>query len=756
MAKTKDGPVIDKAARAKNHPSMKVDWGLKVRESLIERSATRLDSIEKIGSGNFIVGGNPRMGDHFDHYEVAYVGRRWQCSCQEHQGGEFRGLCSHIIACMLWETRPRINWEPEPEQSILWIEDDRPRRKIRFLDETEEPVTEPERVELDRDGAAIDSPGTAYGMVCSEESSQEVDPKGGASGPDPLDALILPSWAPSLRPHQDKALRDIYAAAQAGKRCIIVEAPTGAGKTLIGECAAQMLDARAIYVCTTKSLQEQFMADFPEARMIKGRANYPTQKKSFPEWSCEDCDWKKDRGCSYCFDRGSCSYLVAKRQAEKARIAVANTAYYLAMSNGAARVDNVPGYLGHDEDTGTSYGLKGRGLAIFDEADELENVLLGWVEFRVGPRILRDLQADSQLESKGGQLSIRKPIPPLPDPQKSRWPERIKWLEAVAGEALRLHDLAVQEEKEREIKRWWKVYEQAQWVLEDLGESRAEADESKEPWVYDVENGAAIFKPVRVAKYGNRIFQHAHVNLIVSATIVAPQQFAEDLGIPAEDYAFITVDCAFPKERRPMFATPCANVTSKEKDKAYPALVKRIREIVTQHPDRTLVHTVSYDLARYLADELRPVLGNRVITYGGSAERDWALEQLRGHPQGVLLAPSMERGINLKGNDCRNVIVAKVPWPNMGDKRVKRRKYQPTPRAGQLWYSIQTLRAIIQMTGRGMRSESDWCRTWILDEQFLRLWRECRHLLPKWWAEAVQTNDRDPIAMLGIDREAIC
>lgn len=751
MAKTKDGPVIDKAARAKNHPSMKVDWGLKVRETLVDRSATRLEDVTKIGPGAFTVAGNPRMGDHFDVYEVKHAGR-WACTCQEHQGGEFRGLCSHIIACMLWETRPRINWDPEPEQAIWWPEEDVPQAV------GSGPVPE---ILAAAEGSGV---GTARGKR-EHSDHEELAPAMGVAEVKctktaavnafhPIDTINLPSWAPELRPHQDKALRDIYAAYQAGKRCIIVEAPTGAGKTLIGECAAQMLDARAIYVCTTKSLQEQFMADFPEARMIKGRANYPTQRKPFPEWSCEDCDWKKDRGCSYCYDRNSCSYLVAKRQAEKARIAVANTAYYLAMSNGAARVDNVPGYLGHDEDTGTSYGLKGRGLAIFDEADELENVLLGWIEFRVGPRILRDLQADSQLqESKGGQLSIRKPIPPLPDPQKSRWPERITWLQAVAGEALRLHDLAVQEEKEREMKRWWKIYEQAQWVLEDLGESRAEADESKEPWVYDVENGAAIFKPVRVAKYGNRIFQHAHVNLIVSATIVAPQQFAEDLGIPAEDYAFITVDCAFPKERRPMFATPCANVTSKEKDKAYPALVKRIREIVTQHPQRTLVHTVSYDLARYLCEELRPTLGDRVITYSGSAERDWALEQLRGHPQGVLFAPSMERGINLKGDDCRNVIVAKVPWPNMGDKRVKRRKYQPNPRAGQLWYSIQTLRAIIQMTGRGMRSAGDWCRTWILDEQFLRLWRDCRHLLPKWWAEAVLTHDRDPIAMLGIDRE---
>jgi Rad3-related DNA helicase len=42
------------------------------------------------------------------------------------------------------------------------------------------------------------------------------------------------------------------------------------------------------------------------------------------------------------------------------------------------------------------------------------------------------------------------------------------------------------------------------------------------------------------------------------------------------------------------------------------------------------------------------------------------------------------------------------------------------------------------MTGRGMRSEDDYCESWILDKQFTdNIYKKNRQLLPSWWREAL-------------------
>jgi len=44
-------------------------------------------------------------------------------------------------------------------------------------------------------------------------------------------------------------------------------------------------------ITRTKQLQEQILAEFPQAKTMKGRNNYPCLKheKEFPEYTAEDC-----------------------------------------------------------------------------------------------------------------------------------------------------------------------------------------------------------------------------------------------------------------------------------------------------------------------------------------------------------------------------------------------------------------------------------------------------------------------------------
>jgi Rad3-related DNA helicase len=107
---------------------------------------------------------------------------------------------------------------------------------------------------------------------------------------------------------------------------------------------------------------------------------------------------------------------------------------------------------------------------------------------------------------------------------------------------------------------------------------------------------------------------------------------------------------------------------------------------------------------------------------------------------GVLFAPSVDRGYDFKGDEARVVVVAKLPWANVKDPVVSSRLHGSN--SDQEWYTIQMLRGLVQMTGRGVRSDDDWAVTYILDSGFLDLGGRVRELLPVWWLEALSTEMR--------------
>jgi ATP-dependent DNA helicase DinG len=205
-------------------------------------------------------------------------------------------------------------------------------------------------------------------------------------------------------------------------------------------------------------------------------------------------------------------------------------------------------------------------------------------------------------------------------------------------------------------------------------------------------------------------------------------------------YATITVPSTFPASRRPVYIYPIAEMTKRNKANAYPLVASALSKVIQNHPeDRILVHTVSYDLNRFLLDSLDSFV-SRLVSYNTSSEKQRAIDRYLYTSGSVLLAPSLDRGIDLPADDCRVIVVCKVPFPNLGDKQVSARLHSP---GGQLWYSAKTVRSLVQMTGRGMRSEDDFCESYILDASFVtQIWRRHKNLLPQWWKEAVHMQTK--------------
>lgn len=148
--------------------------------------------------------------------------------------------------------------------------------------------------------------------------------------------MKLPDWVDEVRPWQKIAVAQIMDAFE-HYDVVVLDAPTGSGKTLIAEMVRQKLNARAVYCCTNINLQEQFCRDFEYASLLKGRSNYLPEGIEDDDWAgatCADCS---KPGCNLCVSELTCPYEVAKSAAIRSRLVVLNTAYFLTEANGPGR-----------------------------------------------------------------------------------------------------------------------------------------------------------------------------------------------------------------------------------------------------------------------------------------------------------------------------------------------------------------------------------------------------------------------------------
>jgi Rad3-related DNA helicase len=260
------------------------------------------------------------------------------------------------------------------------------------------------------------------------------------------------------------------------------------------------------------------------------------------------------------------------------------------------------------------------------------------------------------------------------------------------------------------------------------------------PWVYTGRDGNPAWKPTVVDQLGDSLlWRHGEKWLLMSGTVISAETLLGGLGYHGP-YRLITSRSTFPVENRQVIVNGVANMAYSQQRKDWKALADNVASVIARHPgENVLVHTVSYDLAGYLQGILQRRASTRtVISYTSAAEATRALSDYRLGGGNVLLAPSMDRGIDLPGNACRVQIIAKVPFPSLNDRQIKARLYG-TGQAGKTWYLVETVRTIVQMSMRAVRHKEDQATTYILDSQFSQgVWYRGRNLFPSWWREAVR------------------
>ena len=534
----------------------------------------------------------------------------------------------------------------------------------------------------------------------------------------------LPAWWREFRDHQRIAIREILLAYEEGAECVVLDAPTGSGKTVVGEAVRRLLPGTLAgqlggrnatsYICSSKALQEQFVRDYPYAKVLKGRSNYATEL--YPErfggkdgLSAADCT--KSTGdpesCLWCASTHLCPYERAKSDALRSGLAVLNTSYFLSECNGPGRFSR-------------------GGLVIADEADTLESELMGHVEVRISERRLK-------------QYGLGVPRYVTKEESWREWAEEA--YEKVRNTRLSLpsHD---EVKANRERKRHSLLVERLKGLAEEIQAGG---------WVYTGSRDFVAFKPVTVSAFGpSKLWRHGDKWLLMSATVISSDELLESLGWDEEkEWRLVKVPSTFAKENRKVVVAPAANMSFKGKEEGYGKLIDAIVTIIGRHPDdRMLIHSTNYECTRELRQRLEVLPAElrvnstghprHIITYSESNQKEARLADFLSNPAAIMIAPSMGRGVDLPGDACRVQIIAKVPFGNLRDKQISTRLYG-TGREGKVWYAVNAIRTIVQMTGRAVRGPNDYAITYILDSQFVtNLWASNKRLFPEYWKEALE------------------
>lgn len=109
-------------------------------------------------------------------------------------------------------------------------------------------------------------------------------------------------------------------------------------------------------------------------------------------------------------------------------------------------------------------------------------------------------------------------------------------------------------------------------------------------------------------------------------------------------------------------------------------------------------------------------------------ESDEALARFMSGEDKEIASTRMNRGVDFKGDICRDLVLIKYPIPDISDPKFQavrkkfREKYGEQVGDGVFWRYVRDCarRTLLQQVGRGMRASDDWVRVWTTDEQVLQ------------------------------------
>lgn len=495
---------------------------------------------------------------------------------------------------------------------------------------------------------------------------------------------------------------------------VILDAGTGSGKSAVArtilDCVSEEFSWKSYLLTSTKMLQHQYYEESlvynkfgVDYKTGKGRSNFPCKLDDNVSCNMGECKTTTDNKfhCKYGLreyddvlglilnnDDNPCYYWEQKKEALKSMVCILN--YDVLLSD----------YPRH---------YKHRNLMVCDEAHNIDNKLMNRVSISLSESKLSDMGIFFQNEDYyKNNLNI------------DYWIER---LTSIKEELTSNYY-----EDGYEIDGHWIYYSRAKkdevnYLISKIKTRLKEIKHNKDIWFVDFVNDnfskKIVIKPIDVHNYAKPyLLDKSTYHLLMSGSIVDYHNFSKYLGLDDDEVYYIQQDSSFDVvTNNPLIPCYCGKLTYGQKEKTLPKVYPIIEKIITNHmSEKGIIHCNSREFANSIVANCYDY--GRFITYRTSKEKDEAITELKESENKIIVAYSLEEGLDLPNDDLRFQILLKCPFPSLADKQIKARM-----EADYSWYTIETIRKLIQTVGRGMRAEDDYCTNYLIDTSFKQLLR---------------------------------
>jgi ATP-dependent DNA helicase DinG len=267
---------------------------------------------------------------------------------------------------------------------------------------------------------------------------------------------------------------------------------------------------------------------------------------------------------------------------------------------------------------------------------------------------------------------------------------------------------------------------------------------SKSEWVWQIENDELLVQPVFARDFMRElIWKRGEHYIISSATILNPEEYVELTGLSSflkkDEISVLTVPSSFPVENRPIIDATVGPLSAQYLSTNMPDAVRAIEQILRMENGNVAIHCHSYQHQQALINGIAPDLKHRLIVHT-SRDREEKLNEWMQARGKVFVSVAFGEGQDWKYDVCDAQILLKVPFPNLGDNRVKKR----LEFGNRQWYDERAMLEVIQAYGRAIRAEDDRARFYVVDGSFNRLVHNCWRSMPDWFREALPATLVDP------------
>jgi len=577
---------------------------------------------------------------------------------------------------------------------------------------------------------------------------------------------------PTLRDKQSYVLKEIDAAFTSGYKHIVLEAPTGFGKSPVAIATALTLGSS--YICTsTKDLQTQYARDFPFVRIAKGKKNFTCEVKDDfirnDTYKCKSCGLGtlghafRGRGRTTCFhtsvEYGPCmsdddfdckyktmlkDYATTNKHTKQEKIVLAEGRHRSAYSEWLY-LDNLrediirdwrPCQYYHQLNTALAASnsvlnyamflaiinknLPSRELLVLDEAHLLETEVVKFIGISISHKKWRKYILDLKIENHGDKYDV------------IRW---LEFLEDLEEKLLYVKTKIPSDNKELLVDAQQDI-EKLETTIESISSNTSNwiVSEIKMEGDNDIIN--VELKPLDVSPYCKELFTKCDKTLMMSATILDAKTFCKSIGLSYDNVKVIRVGSDFPLNKRPIQPRNVAylNYNELQKNEVKAAIASGIDRIMTFHKQhKGIIHTTSYEQLNFIRENISKENRRRLLETDPEVQRDEIIEEhFKTTKPTVLISPSLHLGLDLKDDLSRFQVIVKVPYPSLADRWINEKR-----KHNEQWYSWQTGLRLVQAYGRSVRSKDDWATTYVLDSAFGNFVARNRHILPEWFTNAI-------------------